>query len=268
MKTVLNISAYRFTQLHGPDRWRASIRSRADAFGLKGTAIVAEEGLNLFFAGAEPGVRGFLAWLRGHPEFVGLSARESWSSQVPFERLVVKVKAEIIRMNQPTIRPQADRSPAVDPLTLARWLAAGVDDTGRPVVMLDTRNAFEVDLGRFCGATDWRLGKFSDFPDALRRHRDTLAGKTIVSYCTGGIRCEKAALLMTGQGLPGVLQLDGGILGYFEAHRTPGARHFEGDCFVFDQRAVLDDTLTAHDPDQGRRVQPTCAAPPLLATTP
>lgn len=267
VKTILNISAYRFTWLDKPDRWCADIRSAAGALGLKGTAIVAEEGLNLFFAGAESNVRKFLAWLRGHPKFIGLSARESWSSEVPFERLMVKVKAEIIRMNQPTIRPQTGRAPAVDPLILARWLAAGVDDTGRPVVMLDTRNAFEVDLGRFFGAVDWRLAKFSDFPKALRSHREALAGKTIVSYCTGGIRCEKAALLMAEQGLPGTLQLDGGILGYFDAHRLSGVRHFEGNCFVFDQRAALDDTLAAHDPDQGRLVQQTSAAAPLLANT-
>ena len=105
---------------------------------------------------------------------------------------------------------------------------------------LDTRNGFEVDHGRFRGAHDWRLAKFSDFPQALRAHRAELDGKTVVSYCTGGIRCEKAALLMAQAGVEHVLQLDGGILRYFEAN---GGRHFEGHCFVFDERERLSDTL-------------------------
>ena len=110
---------------------------------------------------------------------------------------------------------------------------------------LDTRNAFEVDHGRFRGARDWRIGKFSEFPQALAAHRGELEGKTVVSYCTGGIRCEKAALLMAEAGIANVLQLDGGILKYFED--TDG-KHFEGDCFVFDARATLNDTLTPGRP--------------------
>jgi UPF0176 protein len=159
---------------------------------------------------------------------------------VPFGKLLVKVKREIIRMNHPTIRPQAGRAPSVDAQTLARWLDAGVDDTGREVVTLDTRNAFEVDQGRFQGAHDWRIAKFSEFPQALLAHRAELEGKTVVSYCTGGIRCEKAALLMQDAGMSNVWQLDGGILKYFE---ETGGAHFDGDCFVFDEREALNDTL-------------------------
>jgi UPF0176 protein len=105
-------------------------------------------------------------------------------------------------------------------------------------VMLDTRNAFEVDAGAFEGAIDWRLHKFSDFPDALAEHAAELLDKTVVSYCTGGIRCEKAALWMAQQGLPHVLQLDGGILRYFE--QTAGAPHWRGRCVVFDEREAID----------------------------
>jgi UPF0176 protein len=103
--------------------------------------------------------------------------------------------------------------------------------------MLDTRNGFEVDAGAFEGALDWRLQRFSDFSAALDAHRAELAGKTVVTYCTGGIRCEKAALLMHERGLPDVLQLDGGILGYFEG--TPDAPFWRGQCFVFDERIAL-----------------------------
>ena len=186
-------------------------------------------------------MRAILAWLTAHEVFHELPIKASWSARVPFGKLLVKVKPEIIRMNHPTIHPQHERAPAVDAKTLVRWLAAGVDDAGREVVTLDTRNAFEVDHGRFKGAIDWRIGKFSEFPQALLAHRDELAGKTVVSYCTGGIRCEKAALLMQQRGVEHVLQLDGGILQYFET--TAHAPHWRGSCFVFDDRETLDTTL-------------------------
>ena len=240
MESILNISAYKFVGLSDTAQWRESIRSQARSFELKGTVLLADEGINLFVAGAPPKVRAFIAWLTAHAVFADLPVKESWSEAVPFGKLLVKVKPEIIRMNHPTIRPQAERAPAVDAKTLARWLDAGVDDAGREVVTLDTRNAFEVDHGRFEGAHDWRINKFSEFPQALQAHRAELEGKTVVSYCTGGIRCEKAALLMAEAGIANVLQLDGGILKYFE---ETGGKHFEGDCFVFDARGTLNDTL-------------------------
>ncbi len=245
MRSILNISAYKFVGLTDTGRWRESIRSQAQACALKGTVLLADEGINLFVAGAPAGVRDFLAWLGAHAPFADLPVKESWSDTLPFGRLLVKVKAEIIRMNHPAIQPQLARAPAVDAKTLARWLDAGVDDAGREVVTLDTRNAFEVDHGRFRGAHDWRLAKFSDFPEALRARRAELEGKTVVSYCTGGIRCEKAALLMREAGLANVLQLDGGILKYLE---EAGGRHFEGNCFVFDARGALNDSLAPTRP--------------------
>ena len=240
VSAVLNVSSYKFVSLDDPAQWRESIRLRAQACALKGTVLLAGEGINLFLAGNTDSLRGFVGWLRGHREFSDLDAKESWSIDEPFRRLIVKVKAEIIRMNCPTIRPQTQRAPAVDAPTLARWLDAGHDDTGRPVVMLDTRNAFEVRHGRFRGALDWDLSRFSDFPQALQRRRSELDGKTVVSYCTGGIRCEKAALLMAEAGVDNVMQLDGGILRYFE---QAAGKHFDGLCFVFDQRESLDVTL-------------------------
>ena len=242
MIQVLNVSAYKFVGLSNPAQWRVRIRLQAHACALKGTVLLAEEGINLFLAGGTDSLRGFIAWLRSHHELADLDAKESWSDAAPFRRLIVKVKSEIIRMNCPTIRPQAERAPAIDAHTLARWLDAGHDDAGRPVVTLDTRNAFEVGHGRFRGALDWGLARFSDFPQALRQRRAELEGKTVVSYCTGGIRCEKAALLMRAAGIENVLQLDGGILRYFE---LAGGQHFDGSCFVFDQRESLDVTLAA-----------------------
>ena len=174
--------------------------------------------------------------------------------------MLVKIKREIIRMDHPAIQPAAGRAPGVDAATLKRWLDQGADDTGRPVALLDTRNAFEVDYGSFVGAIDWRIGKFTEFPAALQAHRDELAGKTIVSFCTGGIRCEKAAILMREAGVADVLQLEGGVLKYFE---EVGGAHYQGDCFVFDGREALSPELKARsghasarapeDPDLGRK---------------
>jgi Predicted sulfurtransferase len=238
---VLNISAYRFVPLHDCAALRESIRSQAVQRGLKGTVLLAEEGINLFLAGAPEAVRGFVAWLQADARFADLAPKESWSAHVPFRKLQVKVKREIIRMNHPAIRPHEGRAPAVDARTLERWLAQGHDDEGRPVVTLDTRNAFEVDYGTFEGAIDWRIRKFSEFPQAVLEHRDELQGKTVVSFCTGGIRCEKAAIFMReAAGLERVYQLDGGILKYFE---ETGGRHFRGSCFVFDEREALDASL-------------------------
>jgi UPF0176 protein len=245
MKNILNISAYQFRQLTDLPIWRETIHHQAQQRGLKGTVLLAEEGINLFVAGFEAEVRGFLAWLMGHPQWVELPCKESWSAAVPFAKLLVKIKPEIIRMNHPTIVPQVQRAPAVSTTTLARWLDAGQDDAGRELVMLDARNAFEVDLGRFTGAHDWRISKFSEFPAAFEQHRAALQGKTVVSYCTGGIRCEKAALYMAEAGVDNVLQLDGGILKYFE---DTGGKHFEGSCFVFDDRTALTETLAPVNP--------------------
>ncbi len=237
MERILNVSAYRFVELDDAPVLQARIRAEADRCGLRGTVLLAPEGINLVLAGTAGRVRAFMVWLRDDPRLAGLAARESWGVAVPFARLRVKVKREIIRMDSPGVRPGAGRAPSVDAATLARWLAAGCDDNGRPVVTLDTRNAFEVDHGAFEGAVDWRLSRFGEFPSALAAHKTELQGKTVVTYCTGGIRCEKAAILMREAGVEHVLQLDGGILAYFE--QTAGAPHWRGQCFVFDERVAL-----------------------------
>ncbi len=239
MASVLNISAYLFTRLTDREALRPVLRERAEALGLKGTIILAEEGINLFLAGDAAPVRAFVVELRTDPRFAALGPKESWSDAQPFGRLLVKLKREIIRMDHPTIRPEADRAPAVTPPTLRRWLDQGHDDDGREVVLLDTRNAFEVDYGTFAGAVDWRIERFTQFPHAATAHREDLAGKTVVSFCTGGIRCEKAAIYLRDAGVD-ALQLDGGILGYFE---QVGGEHWNGDCFVFDGREALTPSL-------------------------
>jgi UPF0176 protein len=236
---ILNISAYLFVGIADGERLRERLHGRALELQLKGTVLLAEEGINLFLAGPPEAVRAWVSTLRADARFAALEPKESWSATVPFKKLLVKVKPEIIRMNHPAIRPdRAERAPSVLPTTLARWLDQGHDDEGRPVVTLDTRNAFEVDYGTFDGAIDWRIAKFSEFPAAVQQHLDELRGKTVVSFCTGGIRCEKAAIYLQQQGLDGpVYQLEGGILKYFE---QAGGAHYHGSCFVFDQREALD----------------------------
>jgi len=243
MSSVLNAASYRFCPIVDPRKTREDLLTAIEQWrALRGTVLVTPEGLNAFLAGPEQEVRSCIDWLRCLPGFENLEVKWSWSDHVPFKRMRVKLKNEIIRMNNPVIRPFEGRAPAAAAATVANWLAQGHDDQGRPVVMLDTRNAFEVDLGRFENAIDWRIEKFTQFPQALQDHLDELEGKTVVSYCTGGIRCEKAALFMQSLGLEHVYQLEGGILKYFE---EVGGDHWRGDCFVFDERVGLDPTLSA-----------------------
>ena len=236
MNTILNISTYKFVPLPDAEALRTLLQERANARQLKGTILLAEEGINMFLAGPADAVRGFVQQLQTDPRFADISPKESWSETQPFRKMLVKVKGEIIRMNHPTIQPAKGRAPAVPPATVKRWLDQGHDDNGRPVVTLDTRNDFEVDEGTFSGAIDWRITKFTEFPGALRAHLTDLQDKTVVSFCTGGIRCEKAAILMREEGLEHVYQLEGGILKYFE--ETDGS-HYQGGCFVFDERRAL-----------------------------
>ncbi|WP_347556352.1 sulfurtransferase [Robbsia sp. KACC 23696] len=241
---IVNLAGYLFVSIPDPAAWRAPLRERCDALQLRGTILLSPEGINLFIAGEQAQTDALLAYLRDDPLFEGklapLTVKISHSDDQPFKRMLVKLKREIITMRHPTIRPEAGRAPSVSPETLRTWLDRGQDDDGRPVVLLDTRNGFEIDHGTFEGAIDWRLEKFGDFPDAVESHRQTFDGKTVVSFCTGGIRCEKAAIHMANTGISHVYQLEGGILGYFE---HVGGDHYNGACFVFDEREALTPTL-------------------------
>lgn len=243
MNTILNISAYKFVPIHDLPDLRERLLDQTQALGLKGTILIAEEGINLFLAATAEHIHDFVKWLKQDPRFADLNPKESWSDHQPFKKMLVKIKREIIRMNHPTIRPHAGRAPSVAPEVLNRWLDQGHDDEGRPVVMLDTRNAFEVDYGTFNNTIDYRISKFTEFPQAISSHKEALKDKTIVSFCTGGIRCEKAAIYMREIGLEHTYQLEGGILKYFE---ETDAHHYHGTCFVFDERESLDAHLAAH----------------------
>ncbi|MDH5832487.1 sulfurtransferase [Luteimonas kalidii] len=238
---IRNIAAYRFVEVDDPPALAADLRTWAEAGALRGTVLVAPEGINLFLAGADDAIEGFLDRLRADPRFAAIGVKHSWSQAVPFARLKVKLKREIISFRRDGASPlRAGRAPAVAPAVLARWLRQGRDDDGRPVVTLDTRNREETGYGTFAGALTLPIDNFTDLPAALAPHRAALADATVVSYCTGGIRCEKAAPWMRASGIDRVFQLEGGILGYFEA---VGGEGFEGRCFVFDDRVALDPDL-------------------------
>lgn len=242
MNTILNISCYKFVALPDAAQLRQPCLDQAHARGLKGTILLAPEGINFFLAGRAVDVRAMVDWLRQDPRLCDLNPKESWSSTQPFQKMLVKVKTEIIRMNHPSIQPAAGRAPAVTAATAKRWLDQGHDDEGRPVVTLDTRNQFEIDHGSFEGALNWGLTKFTEFPAAVQAHKEALQDKTVISFCTGGIRCEKAAIYMRNAGLDHVYQLEGGILKYFE---EVGQDHYQGGCFVFDEREALMPDLSA-----------------------
>lgn len=236
----VNISAYLFVTLHNRDILRAALLERCTALELKGTILLAPEGINIFLAGTRSAIDDIVTWLRQDTRFATLNPKESLSETQPFRRMLVRLKNEIITMRMPVVQPEQGRAPAVSPQTLKRWLDQGHDDAGRAVVLLDTRNQFEVDVGTFSHAISYGIKKFTEFPQAVAEHRADLDNKTIVSFCTGGIRCEKAAIHMRSLGLQHTYQLEGGILKYFE---EVGGAHYQGDCFVFDARTALDSNL-------------------------
>lgn len=239
---ILNIAAYLFVPIADADALALRLRERAETDGLRGSMLVTPEGLNLFLAGDEAVLRAFLAWLREDPRFASMHAKESWSGTLPFAKLKVKRKEEVIAFRREHASPldTGERAPTVDPPTLQRWIAQGHDDAGRRLVLLDTRNREEFGFGTFKGALTLPIDNFTELPEALAPHRDALADATVVSFCTGGIRCEKAALWLRHDGMDNLLQLDGGILGYFE---QVGGAGYDGRCFVFDERVALDPHL-------------------------
>lgn len=233
---IVNISCYKFITLENREALKASLTARLGELGVLGTILLAPEGINVFLAGSREAIDAAVAHLRADPRFVDLAPKESLSAEAPFKKLRVRLKKEIITMKQPLIRPEAGRAPSLPAATLKKWLDRGCDDEGRPVVMLDTRNDYEVAAGTFDEAVDYGVRVFSEFPAQIATHREDFAGKTVVSFCTGGIRCEKAAIHMQALGLERVYQLEGGILKYFE---EVGGAHYHGDCFVFDEREAV-----------------------------
>lgn len=235
MSSVLNISAYRFAPLAELPALRERLKAVAADGGLKGTILLSPEGINLFVAGERAGIESLLAAIRALPGCADLPVKKSFSATQPFRRLLVKIKREIIAFGVPDVDPARRPSPRLAPRELKRWL-----DEGRPVTLLDTRNDYEIAAGTFDGAQAAGIRHFRDFPAAAERLPTALKEQPIVTFCTGGIRCEKAAPYLEKIGFKQVFQLDGGILKYFE---ECGSAHYRGDCFVFDERVGVDAAL-------------------------
>ncbi len=241
---IINIAGYKFVGMPDAADLIEPVQLRCSNLDLKGNVLLSPEGINFSVAGQRSNIEEFLTYIHYDPLFAGrlndLTVKESVSETKPFGRMVVRLTKEIITMRHPMICPESRRAPSVEPAQLKQWLDDGHDDQGREIVLIDARNSYEVEMGTFDGAVDLRIERFSEFPDAVKTQSEDTQDKTVVSFCTGGIRCEKAVLLMEDLGFKNVFQLEGGILRYFE---EVGGEHWSGDCFVFDERVALDPTL-------------------------
>jgi UPF0176 protein len=234
-RPILNIAAYEFLPLADLRTLRTRLQALCKDADLKGTILLSPEGINLFVAGEAQGIERLLTQLRGWPGLEDLQPKMSESHHQPFRRMLVRLKKEIIAFGVDGIEPARRTSPKLSARELKRWL-----DEGRPVTLLDTRNDYEVKLGTFRNALPIGINHFREFPAAVARLPPELKQQPIVMFCTGGIRCEKAGPFMEREGFESVLQLDGGILKYFE---ECGGAHYDGECFVFDQRVGVDPSL-------------------------
>ena len=229
---ILNIAGYKFISLHDLSSWKKKLHEQCSSLAIKGTLLLSQEGINISLAGIEKNIQAFKFFLRNEACFADLSFRESYSTTLPFQHLKIKIKPEIITLKQPHIHPEYHRAPSISPTELKSWL-----DEKREMTLLDTRNDYEIRFGTFSHALNLHLHHFTELPTAIQQvNRE----KPVVMFCTGGIRCEKAALFMLDNGFSNVLQLDGGILNYFA---EVGGTHYKGECFVFDERIAIDTHL-------------------------
>lgn len=236
---VTNLAAYRFVELSGLKELREELLALCKEAGLKGTILLSVEGINLFVAGSAEGISRLMARLRVIPGLGDFEGKVSDSGEQPFRRMLVRIKREIISFGVEGVEPGKRTSPKLSAKELKRWL-----DEGRKVTLLDTRNDYEVKLGTFKGAVVPDIRTFREFPQAVRELPAAMKDETVVMFCTGGIRCEKAGPFMEMEGFRNIYQLDGGILKYFE---ECGGDHYDGECFVFDQRVGVDPALQETD---------------------
>ena len=247
MKKITNLAAYKFAALPDIRALRTHLLAQCRAWELRGTILLSVEGINLFVAGERDKIDLLLAELRALPGLEDLQPKFSETDHQPFSRILVRLKKEIIAFGVEGINPAQRTSPKLTARELKQWL-----DEGRPVTLLDTRNDYEVKLGTFKNALPIGVDHFRDFPAAVAKLPEKLKAQPIVMFCTGGIRCEKAGPFMESVGFQKIFQLDGGILKYFE---DCGGAHYDGECFVFDQRVGLDPSLQETDSTQCFRCQ-------------
>lgn len=237
---ITNIAGYRFVNLEDRDDLRQPFRDITAKLRLKGTILLSKNGINFFLAGTQKSIEEYISFLNMDERFKDIYLHISYTDYQPFRRMLVRLKKEIISLGMDEIRPGEHTGQFIEPKKFKEWL-----DEGKEVLVLDTRNDYELRLGTFENAIDLDIKSFRQFPEAVKKLEQDKS-TPLVMFCTGGIRCEKASLVMENQGWENVYQIKGGILGYF---KETGGAHWNGDCFVFDQRVSIDKNLneTEHE---------------------
>jgi UPF0176 protein len=234
ISTCVTVAAfYKFVAIGDPAALQHDLRGFCGVRGIKGTILVASEGINATVSGAESDVAALIEVLRADARFSDLAVKFSEANGHPFQRLKVKVKREIVTLGVAGTRPSALTAPAVEP---EDWNAL-ISEPG--VLVIDTRNDYEFEVGTFTGARNPRTRSFSEFPDFAARELAGDRQRKIAMFCTGGIRCEKASAHLMSEGFTRVYQLSGGILKYLE-RISPADSLWRGECFVFDERVALE----------------------------
>lgn len=227
---------YHFVALQEPHQLQVELERELDRSGIRGTILLAEEGINGTIAGTPAAIDGFVTFLCARAEFGVMPVRYSFADAPPFLRAKVRVKREIVTLGIDGINPALQTGEHVPP---DRWNALIAEDD---VLLIDTRNQYEIAVGSFGGAVDPGTDSFRDFPDYVQNHLKGQEQRRIAMFCTGGIRCEKSTAYLKSQGFDHVYQLDGGILNYLEQVPASQSR-FNGECFVFDGRVTVDNSL-------------------------
>ncbi len=232
----LNIAGYKFVAIPDRDNLRQPFKEKCDSLNLKGTILLSYEGINIFVAGLESNIVVFRDWVVEDQRFKDIPFKESNSDSQPFNRMNVRLKNEIISVGLPNFDRIDSEEGRIFPNELHDRLSNNED-----IVLLDTRNTYETRLGSFQNSIELGIRTFRAFPEAVANMDESLKDKQIVMFCTGGVRCEKASVIMRDAGFTNVRQLEGGILGYFQ---EVGGTHWDGECFVFDKRVALKPDLT------------------------
>lgn len=234
---------YHFTRLTDYEQLKAPLQDMCDLLGIKGTLLLAYEGINGTIAGTDAAIAELMEFLRADPRLEPLEHKESRSEDMPFYRMKVRLKREIVTMGVKDIDPNETVGTYVDP---EDWNELISDPD---VVLIDTRNDYEVEIGTFKGALNPDTQTFREFPQWVEDNRGKLQKPKVAMFCTGGIRCEKASSFMKLNGFDDVYHLKGGILKYLETQPEKESL-WEGDCFVFDQRVAVKHGLKESDYDQ------------------
>jgi len=236
---IANITGYKFTPIDDELLLRETILKYSTDLNLKGTVLISSKGLNFSVSGTKKNIDNFIVFIHSDKRFSDVDIKITYNKYQPFRKMLVRIKKEIISMGVEEINPFQFTGQKISPKELNSKL-----DNNEEIVLLDTRNEYEVRLGTFKNALDLDLDSFRDFPEEIEKLREELNGKEVVMFCTGGIRCEKASALMLENGFENIKQIEGGVINYF---KETGGKHWNGDCFVFDDRVALNKNLVETD---------------------